>query len=120
MMRSKLIGTAALAAGLTFAAQVSAGPLAQQVGYDTCQNEIQSQYDGQGLVFARVHYLNREAGSNTYFINSSAWESGERVGLKSACETTTSGRRILALETSLGRWTNVPEGRVDIEVAGAN
>ena len=120
MTISKLIGTAALAGGLIFTAQANAGPLAEQAGYDTCHNEIESQYDRQGLVFARQHYLNREAGSNTYFINASAWEKGERVGLKSACETTKSGRRILALETSYGRWNDAPAGRVDIEVAGAN
>ena len=120
MTRSKLIGAAALAAGLTFAAQANAGPLADQPGYDNCHDEIQSQYDHQGLVFARLHYLNREAGSNTYFINASAWEQGERVGLKSACETTKNGRRILALETSYGRWKDAPAGRVDIEVAGTN
>ena len=120
MIRSKLIGTAAIAAGLTFAVQANAGPLALQTGYDNCQKEIQSQQSERGLVFARHHYLNRADESNTYFINSSAWESGERVGLKSACETTTNGRRILALETSHGRWNNVGEGRVDIEVAGVN
>ena len=120
MIRSKLVGTIALAAGLTFAAQANAGRLALQAGYDTCKSEIQSQQAEQGLVFARRHYLNRADESNTYFINSSAWESGERVGLKSACETTKNGRRILALETSHGRWINVPEGRVEIEVAGVN
>ncbi len=120
MIRSKLIGTAALAAGLTFAVQANAGPIALQVGYDTCKNEIQSQQDANGMVFARYHYVNREADSNTYFINSTAWGSGARVALKSACETSINGRRILALETSQGRWNNVPEGRVDIEVAGVN
>ena len=120
MIRSKLIGTAALAAGLTFAIQANAGPLALQVGYDTCKNEIQSQQKQDGMVFLRHHYLHREAESNTYFINSTAWGSGVRVALKSACETSINGRRILALETSQGRWNNVPEGRVDIEVAGVN
>ncbi len=120
MIRSKLIGTAAIAAGLTFAVQVNAGPLALQTGYDNCQKEIQSQQSERGLVFARHHYLSRGDASNTYFINSSAWESGERVALKSACETAKNGRRVLALETSHGRWINVPEGRVDIEVAGIN
>ena len=120
MIRSKLIGTAALAAGLTFAVQANAGPLSLQAGYDNCKKEIQSQHSERGVVFKRYHYLDRADESNTYFINLSAWESGERVHLKSACETTKNGRRILALETSHGRWINVPEGRVEIEVAGIN
>lgn len=120
MIRSKLIGTAALVAGLAFAAQANAGRLVLQAGYDTCKSEIQSQQAERGLVFARHHYLNRADESNTYFINSSAWESGERVALKSACETTKNGRRILALKTSHGRWIKLPEGRVEIEVAGVN
>lgn len=120
MTRSKLIGTAALAAGLTFAIQANAGPLALQVGYDTCKNEIQSQQNQSGMVFSRYHYVSSEAESNTYFINATAWDSGARVALKSACETSVNGRHILALETSQGRWNNLRQGRVDIEVAGVN
>ncbi len=120
MIRSKLIGTAALAAGLTFAIQASAGPLALQVGYDTCKDKIQSQQKQDGMVFSRHHYVHREAESNTYFINSTAWGGGARVALKSACETSINGRQILALETSQGRWNDLREGRVDIEVAGVD
>lgn len=120
MIRNKLIGTAVLAAGLTFAVQANAGPLALQAGYDTCKKGIELQKNGNGLTFSRYHYVNREAESNTYFINSNVWQSGARVALKSACETSTNGRRMLALETSQGRWINMPEGRVDIEVAALN
>ena len=53
----------------------------------------------------------------TFLINASGWEGGERVHLRSACETTRSGRRVLALETHQGRWTTNPQGKVTIDVA---
>lgn len=102
-------------AGVVFTANGNAGPLALQQGYDHCAIEIKSQHEG--VVMARNYLLQRNQASNSFFINSTAWEAGDRRRLRTFCETSKSGRQILALETSHGRWVTPAEGRVTIEVA---
>ena len=102
--------------GLVLAAGVSAGGhMATAKGYDNCQSQIKKDVDRP--VFKRHYYLQRNDDSMTFLINASAWEAGERVHLRSACETSSSGRKVLALETHHGRWTTDPQGKVTIEIA---
>ncbi len=104
------IGSLVAAAGAT-----AGGPMATAAGYDNCQSRIKQ--DHARVVFKRHYYLQRNEDSMTFLINASGWEGGERVHLRSACETTRSGRRVLALETHQGRWTTNPQGKVTIDVA---
>ncbi len=114
MFKKNAIASTILVMALGYAMSAEAGPLSVQKGYDLCGSEIRAQ--GEGVTLSPFHLLQRRDTSNMYYINSTAWEDGERVQHRSACETKKSGRKILALETSYGRWTQ-QKGVVGIEVA---
>ena len=112
--KNAIISTTMFATACVFVASAHAGPLSVQKGYDLCGSEIRAQ--GEGVTLSPIHFLQRRDTTHMYYINSTAWEDGERVHQRSACETKKSGRKILALETSYGRWKQ-QQGVVGIEVA---
>lgn len=98
-----------LAAGL-----VSANPIDQR-GYDTCVNDVARDYSRHaGLMHARYYFLARDDTARTYFVNSTAWQEGDRVNLRTRCRTDLYGRDLLARETELGRWVQ-RRGVVSVE-----
>lgn len=114
MIRKSLVIAATALTTIGATLPTSAGPLALQRGFDLCSSEIRAQHEGVAL--DRSYLLQRHDVQNTYFINSTAWEDGARVQHKSACATRKNGRRLLALETTYGRWRQAG-GVVGIEVA---
>ena len=114
MFIKNAIASTMVVMALGYVASAQAGPLSVQKGYDLCGSEIRAQ--SEGVTLSPFHLLQRRETTNMYYINSTAWENGERVHHRSACETKKSGRKILALETSYGRWKQ-QEGVVGIEVA---
>jgi hypothetical protein len=99
-----------LAAGM-----VSAGSLIDQRGYVTCVDDVQRDYPRHaGLVHGRYYFHEQSRDSMTYYVNSTAWQDGDRVRLRTRCLTDSYGRDLMARETHPGRWVQ-QRGRVTVE-----
>ena len=114
-MKSSTMLKAFLAAGLLLSAgAVSANQMIAQRGYDSCVDDLEDAYPRHArLVHARHYYLASRSDDMTYFVNSTAWEDGDRVALRTQCLTDRFGRDLLARETDYGRWV---QGRARVNV----
>ncbi|HEX7037290.1 MAG TPA: hypothetical protein VF210_16075 [Pseudomonadales bacterium] len=94
-----------LAIALLGAAGTAAANTVVTRGYDTCIDDLEASYPRHAkLVHSPYYYHAVSADNMSYFVNSSAWQDGDRVGLKTLCTTDRFGRRVLLRETELGRW----------------
>lgn len=99
-----------LAAGM-----VSAGSLIDQRGYVTCIDDMERDYPRQaGVMHGRYYFHEQSRESMTYYVNSTAWQGGDRVQLRTRCLTDVYGRDLMARDTQLGRWAQA-RGRVMVE-----
>jgi hypothetical protein len=91
----------AAAAAALIAAGAHAGPRStpsELRGYQACVDANADHY--RGLRFERTYLINQTDTGRTYYLNATAWENGERVGLGFRCETNRTGRLIEASNPS--------------------
>ncbi|MEM6708199.1 MAG: hypothetical protein AAF648_05400 [Pseudomonadota bacterium] len=112
LIRGALIGATLMTAGTALAGNSSPAELR---GFDRCVNAVES--DSRGLVVSRNYLINNNDSSREYFINGTRWESGDRAEVRINCETTRSGRRLIAFDVAPGRYID-SDTQVTIEVAG--
>lgn len=113
MKAIRILGAALLATGAaSAAAQLSSD--AEYRGYDLCLDAAEA--SARGLVTSREYFLSRTAETNQYFINGTAWESGDRVTVRVACDTSRNGRELLDVAVDQGRFV-LDDGQVDVRVA---
>jgi len=94
---------------------VSAGSLIDQRGYVTCIHDMERDYLRQARVMHSRFYLHEQLPKTmTYYVNSTAWQDGDRVQLRTWCLTDAHGRDLMARETYLGRWVQ-QRGRVRVD-----
>lgn len=76
-----------------------------QRGYDTCVGDLEDAYPRHSrLMHARWYYHAQSPEDMTYFINSTAWQSGDRIAVRTRCSTDRFGRRLLERRTTAGTW----------------
>ncbi len=85
-------------------------------GYQTCISDLASEFSTGKLRNARDYYVVRDGEFTKYFVNSTVWLAGDgdRVRLRTRCDTTDSGRKLVTRETSRGKWVRENEGRISI------
>lgn len=118
-MRASTMLKGAAAMGLWLAAGTAgAGYLATERGYDSCIDNLEGAYPRRArLVHARYYYYSASSVDMTYYVNSTAWEDGDRVRLRTRCMTDRLGRDLLARETEHGRWVR-SRGKVTVKEVG--
>ncbi len=107
-MKAPLIFTATTVLALTLGAQAEArtSTASEYRGYQACLEASAGNLNG--LVTDRTYLLNEQDGQRTYYINATAWESGERVSVALRCETNRGGRVLSTAEPAYARY--VPAG----------
>ena len=111
-----LIATVAAAAAVfTASAQAGTSSSSEFRGYNNCLEAASMPY--KGVVADRAYYLNRAGSAQTYYINVTAWDNGDRVNLRITCDTSTNGRELLRSSIDSGRF-QLARPSVRVEVAG--
>ena len=111
-----LIATVAAAAAVfTASAQAGTSSSSEFRGYNNCLEAASMPY--KGVVADRAYYLSRAGSAQTYYINVTAWDSGDRVNLRITCDTSTNGRELLRSSIDSGRF-QLARPKVRVEVAG--
>lgn len=105
---------AAVAAVFSATAQAKLSSTSEFRGYNNCLEAATTPYEG--VVADRAYYLSRAGSARTYYINVTAWDSGERVNLRITCDTSTNGRELLRSSIDSGRFKQA-RPTVHIEVA---
>ena len=112
-----------IAAGTVLATTLVAPALADAAtkidnrGFNSCAAEIEDTMTRRaGVSVASEYFLSATEDGRRYYINLNAWEDGERREFRSQCDTSPSGRRVLALSTEPGAY-RLDQGRVTIDVA---
>ena len=96
------LATAVLTAGsLGAAAQTSS--VTEMRGYSNCLAAAKTP-ELKGVTTPRVYYIASNGDSKTYFVNTWAWQDGERVARRINCETTNNGRKVLNVVSADGRY----------------
>ena len=114
VIKNTLIFTAAAASLVTMTAQAKLSSSTELRGYNACVEAAAPEF--KGLQLSRIYYLNEEADKNVYYVNGSAWQSGERVAVRISCDTSTSGHKLLSQTSNVGRYTN-ERATVRVQVA---
>lgn len=114
IMKPKHVIGAVLVAGASLTAFAQPSNPIEFRGYATCVDAAEAQVSG--LVTTREYFISRSAQKNQYYINGTAWEAGDRVDVRVACETNRSGRRLLDLAVDGGRFV-LDDGSVSVRVA---
>ncbi|MCZ6459792.1 MAG: hypothetical protein O6766_10560 [Gammaproteobacteria bacterium] len=111
-----LIATVAAAAAVfTASAQAGTSSVSEFRGYNNCLEAATKPYEG--VVADRAYYLSRAGSAQTYYINATAWASGDRVHLRITCDTSKNGRELLRSSIDSGRF-KLARPTVRVEVAG--
>ena len=111
-----LIATVAAAAAVfTASAQAGTSSSSEFRGYNNCLEAASMPY--KGVVADRAYYLSRAGSAQTYYINATAWASGDRINLRITCDTSRNGRELLRSSIDSGRF-KLARPAVRIEVAG--
>jgi hypothetical protein len=113
-LKNILLITTAAVATLAMTAQAKVSSTSELRGYNACVEAADPEL--KGLHLTRVYYLNQEADKNVYYLNGSAWQSGERVAVRISCDTTNNGHRLLSQTNNEGRYT-IEHTNVQIQVA---
>lgn len=97
----KLLAAVGLFCGASVA---TANPLTDR-GYGNCVDDLEEAFPQHArLVHARYYYHAIGAGDMTYYVNSTAWQDGDRVALRTLCLTDRFGHQLLNRDTEPGRW----------------
>ncbi len=86
-------------------------------GFEICVETARAEFTN-GFVANTTYFIDRDGSSNSYFINASAWQDGDRALIRITCETSANGRELVAYNTASGRFTRA-RGKVTIQVAGS-
>ena len=114
------IQTFKLAAGvlaLGFVTGAQAGSIVQGRGYENCLKQIKQELDKKRPKLDSTFYLEKSADHLTFYLNATAWQNGTRKAMRSACQTSTDGNNVLAINTEPGRFVGVPGQEAEVEVA---
>jgi len=113
-LKNTLIYTAAAASLMTMTAQAKLSSSSELRGYNVCIEAAEPEFNG--LQLSRNYYLNEEGDKNIYYVNGSAWQSGERVAVRISCDTSANGRQLLSQTSNSGRYSN-ERATVRVQVA---
>lgn len=113
-LKTLLVAGIAATTMIAATAQAKISSASELRGYEACVSAANPEF--KGLKLARVYYLNEAADKNTYYLNGTAWQNGERVDVRISCDTTTNGYDLLNQTTNVGRYALEDGGR-GIEVA---
>ena len=83
-------------------------------GYENCVSAAEG--ETRGLVTSREYFIHRTPDMNQYFINASAWNDGERVKVRVACDTSRNGRKLIDFSVADGSYV-LDQGQVNVRVA---
>ena len=114
MKAAALLSAAALVAGLAVDAEATTSSAPEYRGFENCVDAADAELPG--LVTSRDYFFGRTPEANRYFINGTAWDSGERVHVRVACDTTRNGRELLDYTIAEGTFV-LDSGRVDVRIA---
>ena len=101
-MKKTLLILVAAAASIAIAAQARVSNHAEMTGYNTCVNASEGQF--HGLVLSRDYFVAQNPGAKSYYINGTAWENGDRIAVRIACDTSNNGRDLKNVTTGSGRF----------------
>ena len=101
-MKKTLLILVAATASIAIAAQARVSSPAEMTGYNTCVNASEGQF--RGLVLSREYFLAQNTGAKSYYLNGTAWENGDRVHVRIACDTSNNGRDLKNVTTKQGRF----------------
>ena len=110
--------TIAAATALTasaFAVEARTSSPADYRGYEACV--AAADRDSNGLVPSRHYYLEKDAGTNYYYINATRWQDGARDSVRIACETTHRGHKLVSSVIEQGRFSQAPSNNQNVEIA---
>jgi hypothetical protein len=113
-IKTALIFTAAAASVVAVTAQAKLSSSSEMRGYNACVEAAAPDFNG--LQLSRNYYLNEEADRNIYYVNGSAWQSGERIAVRISCDTSTNGVKLLSQTSNTGRYT-LERATVRVQVA---
>lgn len=109
------LATITLSMGLAATATAKPSTPSEMRGYETCMTAAEQ--ESRPMDANRHYLLEKDADAKRYYINAYQWQNGERVAVRVACTTSTSGRTLADVSVDEGRYTN-SNPRVTIEVAG--
>lgn len=93
-----LVGTLA-----TVSAHAKTSTAAELRGYETCVAAF-ADTQPRGLTTPRSYYISKQAGTNSYFVNATVWEGGDRVNKRLNCVTSANGNRLQSFDVLDGRF----------------
>lgn len=109
MKLSKILGSGTLALstvallGLSGGAAAATSDPTEMRGYNNCIAASDTSALS-GVTLPRVYYISKRADVKTYYVNTTGWQNGQRVTKRVTCETNRSGRKVLSVQTSDGRY----------------
>lgn len=115
MQLTSKLSIALMVGGLAMAAEARSP--AEERGYKLCADRFETELRHQRPVVSPVYYVSSDVDTRSYYLNATAWEAGAREPMRAECVTPLRGLRVLAITVEPGRFSNVPRGRVEIEVA---
>jgi hypothetical protein len=105
---------AAMMVCLCIATGAAAAQMWEKRGYAVCIRDLAGAFPrAADLRHERNHYLARDHEQFQIFVNSQAWEDGQRVALRTRCDVAHGGD-LLARETDHGRWVQ-QRGVISVE-----
>jgi len=113
-IKTALIFTAAAASVVAVTAQAKLSSSSEMRGYNACVEAAAPEF--KGLQLSRSYYLNEESDKKIYYVNGSAWQSGERIAVRISCDTSSNGAKLLSQTSNTGRYTN-QRATVRVQVA---
>ena len=114
MKAAALLASAALLTAAAVEVDAKSSTNTEFRGYENCVSAAEG--ETRGLVTSREYLIHRTPDMNQYFINASAWNEGERVRVRVACDTSRNGRRLLDLSVADGSYV-LDQGQVNVRVA---
>jgi hypothetical protein len=88
----------------------------QYKGYNVCVREVNQDFRRNArLEHDKHYYLERDAQTQTYYINSRAWRDGQRTAFRTRCVTDIAGRAVRSRVTEPGRWTDDNRQQISIQ-----
>ena len=87
-------------------------------GLETCVDAAKAEFAHRFVSGRTTYFIDRNGPANTYFINAGAWQAGERVPLRIACETSPNGRKLLSYSSAPGSF--IPQPRTVSSQVAAN
>ena len=113
-LKTLLIAGIAATTMMAATAQAKISSASELRGYEACVDAAAPEFNG--LKLNRVYYLNEAGDKNTYYLNGTAWQNGERVDVRISCDTSTNGYDLLNQTTNIGRYA-IEDGTRGIDVA---